>query len=342
MMELGLEFLCKRCIKPGVCLSSRNSPGAIHFAAVSLPAASINTSSSRGRLGTTSLRSKQLPRCYFQSSGSWPLVRENLSVPKKLHMCNRPAIAAARGSVGLSADAKMERGDSRDVEAESDSTEPASKVPEDISEFQLSGDETELTEIGSSLFSIQTAEKVVIKIGDVGKQFVMNNIAGVVGIMKMGQKQPEPEVLELRTASIERKDGVTALYQWSATELTMQHDQLARIAIDINYLVFAFAFFGWVRILEAILAVFSTNPPVFGRMLQSFNALDYLTIAWLAHNLRKPIISILQVDPTDLHRVALLKIEVWEQLHAFFERQWKVVSFLTLITKPSNSIFSTT
>ena len=144
----------------------------------------------------------------------------------------------------------------------------------------------------------------------------------------MGQKQPEePEpILELRTASIERKDGVAAVYQWSATELTMQHDQLTRIAVDINYLVFAFAFFGWVRVVEAVLAVFATSPPVFRKLLQAFNSIDYLTIAWLAHNLRKPIVNILQVDPMDLQQVALLKTKVWEELHAFFERQWKVVS----------------
>ncbi|KAG0630539.1 hypothetical protein M758_1G186100 [Ceratodon purpureus] len=322
-MELGLEFPCKGyvCSKPGAFLSLRNSPGTFCFAAVSSSSALINTSSNREGLGTTSLRGRQLARWHSQSSCSRLLVRENLNVPQKFLDYNR---CAAGRNVGLSADAKMEAED--EDEAETEITEPTTYVSENVSEFRLSGDETELQEIGTSLFSIQTAEKVMVKIGDVGKQFVMNNVAGVVGILKMGQKQPEPEVLELHTASIEKEDGVTAVYQWSATELTMQHDQLARIAIDINYLVFAFAFFGWVRILEAILAVFSTSPPVFRRMLQSFSALDYLTIAWLAHNLRKPIIDILQVDPTDLQRVAMLKTKVWEELHAFFERQWKVMA----------------
>lgn len=126
---------------------------------------------------------------------------------------------------------------------------------------------------------------------------------------------------------IEEADGVTAVQQWSATELTMQHAQLSRISTDIRYVVIAFSFFGWVRILEGISAVFSTNPPVFQRIIQSFYAVDYLTIAWLAYNLRKPFTSILQVDPTDLGRVSNLRAEVWEALHAYFGRQWKLVSF---------------
>ena len=322
-MESGLEFPCKSgiCSKLGAGLRSRTNPSSFHFAAVSSFSAFINTSGRAG-LGTT-LQSSQLPQRHFQSSRFQPLVWQNLNLPKKFRVYN-PA-AAAENVVSLSANHSQEEED----KPESDVIEPASEAPPNLEapEFRLSGDETELTEVGTSLLSIRTAEKVMVKIGDVGKQFVMNNIAGVVGILKMGQKQPEPEVVALRTASLERKDGVAAVNQWSATELTMQHDQLARIAIDINYLVFAFAFFGWVRILEAILAVFSTNPPVFRRMLQSFSALDYLTIAWLAYNLRNPIISILQVDPTDLQRVAMLKTKVWEELHAFFERQWKVVSF---------------
>jgi len=209
----------------------------------------------------------------------------------------------------------MEAGDSLEDE-----------VPQDLTEYRLSGDETELSEINYSFLSIRTAKKIIFKVRDVGQQFVMNNIAGVVGLLTMFQQQPEPEVLQLRTAMIEKEDGASAVQIWSATELTMQHDQLARIAVDMNYLVFAFAFLGSVRILEAIVAVFSTSPPVLRRMMQSFYAVDYLTIAWLAHNLRKPILSILQVDPTDLHRVSVLKAKLWEELHAFFERQWKVAS----------------
>jgi hypothetical protein len=34
----------------------------------------------------------------------------------------------------------------------------------------------------------------------------------------------------------------------------------------------------------------------------------------------------LLADPTDLQKLSHLKGKLWEELHAFFERQWKVVS----------------
>lgn len=237
----------------------------------------------------------------FHPSRSW----KTLNAQKRRIACAR--------SIDTSTGAEME------VE---DVTEPQ----EEVIEFQLSGDETELSEVNYSLLSTRTAEKVVIKVRDVSKQFVMNNVAGIVGLFTMFQQQPEPKVLQVQTTFIEKSDGATAVQQWSATELTMQHNQLARIATDMNYLVFAFACLGTVRILEAIVAVFSSNPPAFRRMAQSFYAVDYLTIAWLAYNLRKPVVNLLQVDPADLHQVAVLKIKLWDELHAFFERQWRLVS----------------
>lgn len=308
-MDSCLGFPHKSIIyyNPGWRSSSRKTPGTIRFSPV---LSSINASSSRERLSIASCGG----HFRFQSSNSGSFVQQTLNAPKNLHKCNRTAAASAR-SFGLSASGQMETGDALEDE-----------VPEDVPEFQLSGDETQLSEVNFSFFSIRTAKTVIFKVRDIGQQFVMNNIAGVVGLLTMFQKQPEPEVLQLRTAMIEQGDGAAAVQKWSATELTMQHGQLARIAMDMNYLVFAFGFFGWVRILEAILAVFSTNPPVLKRMVQSFYAVDYLTIAWLAHNLRKPILSILQVDPLNLHEVSILKAKVWEELHAFFERQWKVMA----------------
>jgi hypothetical protein len=245
-------------------------------------------------------------------------------------MRSKMSAADAGGSISLCADANMEAERSQKDERDSDSSEFTPEVTEeaveDVTEFQLSGDEIELKEIGTSLFSIKTGNKIIMKIRDAGKQFVVNNVQGVIGLLKIGQNQSEPVVLQLRTSMIEKQDGVEAVHQWSATELTMQHDQLARIAIDIKYLVFAFSFFGLVRILETTVAVFSTNAPALRKMMQSFYALDYLLISWLAFNLRKPIISMLQVDPTDLKRVAILKVQVWEELHAFFARQWKVMT----------------
>ena len=78
--------------------------------------------------------------------------------------------------------------------------------------------------------------------------------------------------------------------------------------------------------MEALLSVYSTSPPDVGKLKELLNALDPVTIAWLAHNLRQPVEGILNVDPVDLDRVINLKANLWEELHKFYERQWKVVS----------------
>ncbi|XP_024386736.1 uncharacterized protein [Physcomitrium patens] len=330
-MDSGLKFPWKSYIywKSGACVSSRKSSVSFNAAAVTFPSTWMQTSSTRRKFGK-SLRIRHLPRLRLGSSGSWPQFRQNAAVPKTLRMRSKMSAADAGGSISLRADANMEAEHSQENERDSDSSEFTSEVTEeaveDVTEFQLSGDEIELKEIGTSLFSIKTGKKIIMKIRDAGMQFVVNNVQGVIGLLKIGQNQSEPVVLQLRTSMIEKQDGVEAVHQWSATELTMQHVQLARIAIDIKYLVFAFTFFGLVRILETTVAVFSTNAPALRKMMQSLYALDYLVISWLAFNLRKPIISMLQVDPTDLKRVAILKVQVWEELHAFFARQWKVMT----------------
>lgn len=208
--------------------------------------------------------------------------------------------------------------------------DPESDSEEEDVTFRLSGDDTEVREIGESLYSVRTLKKLVFKIGDGSKQFVMNSVGGAVGIFKK-DKQHRPELLAFEASNYESKDGKTALHQWTATELTMQHNQLVRIATDLNYLVFAFAFFGWVRVLEAVLAAFSTHPAEFRKLTQASNAMDPLTVAWLAYNLRKPILGILQVNPTDFQQLATLKGKLWEELHAFFERQWKVMATLAVV-----------
>jgi hypothetical protein len=228
------------------------------------------------------------------------------------------AAAAAGSSAGAeySLEPNMDPGDSTIGEGPSE---------EEVTEVQLSGDDTEVREIGESLYSVRTLQKLVFKIGHGSKQFVMNSVGGVVGVFKKDKNKKQPELLAFEASSYESKDGKTALSQWTATELTMQHNQLVRIATDLNYLIFAFAFFGWVRVLEAVLAAFSTQPAKLRELGQASNAMDPLTVAWLAYNLRKPILGILQVDPTDFQKLASLKGKLWEELHAFFERQWKVV-----------------
>lgn len=260
----------------------------------------------------------------------------------------RKGLAAAAGSkAGLPADAEavIDSETVADPEAETDSEivtdsetvadseagtdaenrQAPDESEEEATEVLLSGDSTEVQEIGDSLYSVRTLQKLVFKIGDGSKQFVMNSVGGVIGIFRKDKKKKPPEILAFETSNFESKDGKTALYQWTATELTMQHNQLVRIATDLNYLVFAFAFFGWVRVLEAILAAFATQPAKLRRLAQATNAMDPLTVAWLAYNLRKPILGILQVEPTDFQQLATLKGKLWEELHAFFERQWKVV-----------------
>lgn len=149
----------------------------------------------------------------------------------------------------------------------------------------------------------------------------------------MGKKSSDdghPELLAFGTSMYENKDGVSALHQWTSTEMTMQHAQLVRIERDINYLVFAFSFFGWVRICEAVVHAFSAHPPKLKRLMQASNAMDPLTVAWLAYNLRKPIAGMVLADPTDLQKLAHLKGKLWDELHAFFERQWKVMATIAM------------
>ena len=83
---------------------------------------------------------------------------------------------------------------------------------------------------------------------------------------------------------------------------------------------------GLIRVAEALLSVYSTFPPDVGKLKELLNALDPVTIAWLAHNLRQPVEGILNVDSVDLGRVVNLKAYSWEELHKFYKRQWKVVS----------------
>jgi len=66
-----------------------------------------------------------------------------------------------------------------------------------------------------------------------------------------------------------------------------------------------------------------------------WTAMDPLTVAWLAYNLQKTILVILQVDPTDFQELATLEGKLCEELHAFFERLWKGM-LLTL--EPSVSL----
>ncbi|CAM6045455.1 unnamed protein product [Sphagnum compactum] len=200
----------------------------------------------------------------------------------------------------------------------------------EVTEVLLRGEDTEVREISNSLYSFKTLKKLVFKLGEGGKKFVVDSVSGVLRMGKKSSDDEHPELLALGTSMYENKDGVSALHQWTATEMTMQHAQLVRIERDINYLVFAFSFFGWVRICEAVVHAFSAHPPKLKRLMQASNAMDPLTVAWLAYNLRKPIAGLVLADPTDLQKLAQLKGKLWEELHAFFERQWKVMATIAM------------
>ena len=198
-----------------------------------------------------------------------------------------------------------------------------------VSEVTLDGDDLTFHELPEP-FTEQQQEgsrdpnPVMSFLNPNGREF---SLAEVGGIWKTGKEAGEAQVPDLTVSSYDVKDGdVSPLAQWTSTELTMQHSQLARIATDLVYLQNAFAFFGGVRVVEALLSVYSTSPPDVGKLKELLNALDPVTIAWLAHNLRQPVEGILNVDPVDLDRVINLKANLWEELHKFYERQWKVVS----------------
>lgn len=145
-------------------------------------------------------------------------------------------------------------------------------------------------------------------------------------IKDYGKKKPGPEDMNFSAAVYDSKTGVDILTQWTSTELTLQHAQMARIAQDTRYLVLAFGLFGIVRILEAIVLTVTSRDP--RKLLDASNALDPLTVAFLANGMRKPMVAMLNVDPTDLQEVNRLKMKFWKELHAFYERQWKVMATL--------------
>ncbi|KAG0608015.1 hypothetical protein M758_8G071600 [Ceratodon purpureus] len=160
-----------------------------------------------------------------------------------------------------------------------------------------------------------------------GRGFSLTDVGGV---WKTGEDAGELEVPELSISGFDVKEGVSPLAQWTSTELTMQHTQLARIVTDVYYMQFAFAFFGGVRVVEALLSVYSTSPPDFGKFKELLNALDPFTISWLANNVREPLSTLMEADPMDLEKVVSLKSNVWTAVHAFYERQWKVMATLAL------------
>ncbi|MCO5548006.1 hypothetical protein L7F22_001462 [Adiantum nelumboides] len=131
-------------------------------------------------------------------------------------------------------------------------------------------------------------------------------------------------------ASAFGEKGVSQIYQWTATDLTMQHARLTRIARDILYLVLACSLLGFVRVLEALSATFSSRPPHYSKLLEAANSLDFFTMAFLAYGLRKPVVGILRVDPTNLDEVVQLKAKIWDEMHKFYERQWKLVATLAV------------
>ena len=167
------------------------------------------------------------------------------------------------------------------------------------------------------------ADSLLNKVNGDGRGFSLTEVGG---FLKIGEDAGELKVPDISASGFDVKEGVSPLAQWTSTELTMQHSQLARIVTDVFYMQIAFAFFGGVRIAEALLNVYSTSPPDFGRFKELVNAFDPLTISWLANNVREPLEGLMTADPLDLEKVVTLKSDMWKALHAFYERQWKVVS----------------
>jgi hypothetical protein len=197
---------------------------------------------------------------------------------------------------------------------------------EDLSVVEYAANEEEKPDEAHPVNAI--ADSFLNTINKDGRGFSLTEVGG---IWKTGENAGEVKVPDMSVSGFDVKDGVSPLAQWTSTELTMQHSQMARIATDLRYLQNAFAFFGAVRIVEALLAVFLASPePDFGKLKELLNALDPLTIAWLAHNLLVPIEGIVNVDPLDLEHVITLKSNVWEEVHKFFERQWKVMATIAM------------
>ncbi|KAH7373765.1 hypothetical protein KP509_17G073800 [Ceratopteris richardii] len=123
-------------------------------------------------------------------------------------------------------------------------------------------------------------------------------------------------------------NDISSIHQWTATELDLQRAQLKRISRDVFYLVISCCLLGFVRILEAFHAAFSSKPHHLSKLLDIGNSFDFFTIAFLAYRVRRPIVAILGVDPTDLNEVVYLKAKIWDKMHKFYESQWRLVNFL--------------
>jgi hypothetical protein len=192
---------------------------------------------------------------------------------------------------------------------------------EDLSVIEYSGNGEAQPDDAHPLKSM--VDSFVNKGNGDGRGFSLSDVGG---FWKTGEDAGELKVPEISVSGFDVKDGVSPLAQWTSTELTMQHSQLARIVTDVFYMQIAFGFFGGVRIVEALFSVFSTSPPDLGKLKELLNALDPFTISWLANNVREPLEDLMNADPMDLEKVVTLKSSVWQALHAFYERQWKVVS----------------
>lgn len=193
---------------------------------------------------------------------------------------------------------------------------------DDLSVIEYSGNE-EAREVKDPHPLNSMADSLLNRVNGEGRGFSLTDVGG---LWKTGEQAGEMKVPEMSASGFDVKEGVSSLAQWTSTELTMQHSQLARIATDVFYLQIAFSFFGGVRVVEALVNVFSTSPPDLGKLKELLNALDPFTISWLAGNVRQPLEELLAADPLDLENVVTLKSNVWGALHAFYERQWKVVS----------------
>ncbi|XP_024379369.1 uncharacterized protein [Physcomitrium patens] len=204
-----------------------------------------------------------------------------------------------------------------------------------VSEVTLKGDKFNITEYPDKEEAQpdahpvnSLADSVLNLISDDRREFSLTEVGG---LWKTGDDAGAVSIPEFSDSAFDEKDGVSPLDEFTTTELTMEHAQLARITTDIWYLQNAFAFFGAVRATEALMSVFSTSPPDFGKLSELLNALDPFTISWLAYNVHEPMEELTMVDPSDLEKVLNLRTTLWDALHNFYERQWKVMATLAVV-----------
>eukprot|EP00850_Spirogloea_muscicola_P013430 SM000091S24588 [mRNA] locus=s91:221025:221601:+ [translate_table: standard] len=72
------------------------------------------------------------------------------------------------------------------------------------------------------------------------------------------------------------------------------------------------------------------SAPLWEKAMALLNPVELFTLAWLAFELRKPLVAFTSVDPTDEDHIFELRTRFLRELHNFFGRVWKLVATIAI------------